>query len=87
MKICNKCGIEKDESEFYKYDAKETHGLRSDCKSCAIIVVRQSQNTEKIRKYKRTSNCMDCNTPIYIKIDYVVRIVMVNFDLKILKEE
>jgi len=34
MKACLKCGIEKDESEFYTY--KSTGRLRSPCKSCHV---------------------------------------------------
>ena len=33
MKVCTKCGLEKDESEFYK-NARYLNGLMSECKSC-----------------------------------------------------
>ena len=37
MKICNKCKIEKDESEFYR-DKSHGDGLNSWCKNCVRAV-------------------------------------------------
>lgn len=52
MKVCTKCGVEKDESEFYKAGK----WLRGDCKSCFykhIKTYMQGHETEKTR-YQKT---------------------------------
>jgi hypothetical protein len=47
MKVCKKCQIEKEETDFYKGDAK--------CKSCKIDYQKKHTelNKEKIREYKK----------------------------------
>lgn len=45
-KICSKCGLEKDQSEFYK-DRSKLDGLRYDCKACHVPVVRRYQSTDR----------------------------------------
>jgi hypothetical protein len=44
MRICSKCGIEKQESEFYK--AKNKSGLYPSCKSCKTQVVNDFNKTK-----------------------------------------
>lgn len=66
MKICTKCKIEKDETEFYK-DKRRVSGLRSECKSCSLednsnrehryLGTRKEyrdNNKDKIKKIHRT---------------------------------
>ena len=48
MKVCSKCGIEKDEGEFYK-NKRNKSGLNSQCKSCC----REFRNKENLKKYKK----------------------------------
>ena len=48
-KVCTKCGIEKDVSEFYK-DATRLSGYRSHCKVCIKQYV--SEHKYEIRKYR-----------------------------------
>lgn len=48
MKICSKCKIKKEESEFYK-DRRHSDGLFSQCKDC----FREYQKTDKCKEYKR----------------------------------
>ena len=46
MKICSKCGIEKDLNDFYKRkDTKD--GLRSDCKECKDLVSKKYHENHK----------------------------------------
>jgi hypothetical protein len=59
MKRCSKCGIEKDEKEFYK-DKRHSDGLKSACKVCHCIETKiYSKNNPEIRskiaeKYRKT---------------------------------
>jgi len=48
MKTCSKCGIEKDESEFYK--------VYSWCKNCKNEYVRKYNQSEKRKEYMRKYN-------------------------------
>lgn len=56
-KICTKCGIEKEESEFSptkrKYDNKEYNYLRHDCKECRRKQKREwnKNNKDIVKKY------------------------------------
>jgi len=49
MKICTKCKVEQDESEFTKRK-KNKDGLRSDCKSCSREYYKE--NKESIKEYQ-----------------------------------
>lgn len=58
MKKCTKCGIDKDENEFYKVSRRKKNGeqsLRSICKDCTNLVSSewQKQNIDKARKASR----------------------------------
>lgn len=59
MKTCSKCGVEKDEKEFYKR-AASIDGLQYKCKCCSKIVKKQrrvrDQETENLRRRKSTSH-------------------------------
>ena len=53
-KKCAKCGIKKDESEFYK-DKKGKNGLSYECKNCHSIHGEEyrKKNQQKIADYKK----------------------------------
>lgn len=51
MKVCSKCGIEKDLVEFSKSNDKKD-GLRSQCKACFKLY--QQANKEQINKHSKT---------------------------------
>lgn len=53
-KVCTKCGIEKDNSEFYKHMAYKD-GLHSFCKTCHLAAQKKYQkaNLERFRDYNR----------------------------------
>lgn len=48
IKICSKCGLEKDLTDFYR-DRASKDGFRSDCKACHTPVVLRYQATERGR--------------------------------------
>jgi len=50
MKICNKCGIEKEYNEFYKHK-RYKDGLEANCKFCKKLY--QFENKETIQKNKQ----------------------------------
>jgi hypothetical protein len=50
MKICNKCKLEKEKTEFYKDLAKQD-SLSTVCKSCKKE--QQTQNKEKLKQYNK----------------------------------
>jgi hypothetical protein len=50
MKVCNKCGIEKEYNEFYKHK-RYKDGLEANCKSCKKLY--QFENKENIKKNKQ----------------------------------
>lgn len=50
MKVCTKCHIEKDESEFYKHK-RTKDGLRYDCKEC--VKKYEDENRDRIKKYHK----------------------------------
>ncbi|MDD4242893.1 MAG: hypothetical protein PHG08_01140 [Bacilli bacterium] len=50
MKVCSKCGIEKDESEFNK-DSRHRDGLQSSCKKCTKDYYKS--NAEQIKEYQK----------------------------------
>lgn len=54
MKICTKCGIEKEDSEFYQ-DKRRKDGLTSTCKQCSNNISREWRihNHEKFITYHR----------------------------------
>lgn len=54
-KICSKCKIEKDVTEFYK-DNRRVDGRRPDCKSCRDLLSKKYQvsNKGKIAKQRKT---------------------------------
>ena len=54
MKKCTKCGIEKDESEFYK-NKKAKDGLRHWCKACVSSHMKpyRQVNAERLSAYKK----------------------------------
>lgn len=52
QKICSKCGIEKDTSEFYK-DRSQSNGLRSSCKECEAQRQRRHRATHKYEESQR----------------------------------
>jgi hypothetical protein len=51
-KVCSKCKLEKNTSEFYS-DKRTESGLYSACKSCHYSYFRQLKNKERIRKHQR----------------------------------
>jgi acetyl-CoA carboxylase beta subunit len=55
MKICNKCGIEKDEREFRK-NKYGKDGLRTNCKDCEKLSYKEyyKRNKEKLNKKNKT---------------------------------
>lgn len=78
MKICTKCSIEKDESEFYL--RKENGKLRNECKKCFNIAVGIRFQKDKQRKkakqkewyiknkdtvIKKHQRCYEANPSIY----------------------
>ena len=55
-KVCSKCGIEKDESEFYTYKSKTgKQYTRSFCKTCKVQQTRQweANNIMRVKEYSR----------------------------------
>ena len=56
-KICNKCNITKDTSDFYK-DIKSTDGIKHACKFCGSIQdkIWRSANKEKFITSRRTAD-------------------------------
>lgn len=55
MKVCTKCGIEKDESEF-RSDVRNLDGFLSWCKSCEVEGVIKYQHTERGKLVKRKAD-------------------------------
>ena len=55
MKTCKKCGVEKEESEFYK-GAQNKDGLKSWCKECCASYAKKYnlENSHKFREYQKT---------------------------------
>ena len=51
MKVCSKCKVEKDESEFGK-DKGKKNGIRSECKECR----KEYRKSEKFKESKLNSN-------------------------------
>lgn len=82
-KVCPKCKIEKDISEFYtRYDRKNprTHGR---CRQCEVIAVQKYQNINPLVKnktnqnrriflwgYKAEQGCKLCGERDYICLDF-----------------
>lgn len=64
VKVCSKCGIEKEVSEFYK-DKKGKDGLRAYCKNCKLAQNKEFTNTEDgalwyknyLKSYRKTEKC------------------------------
>lgn len=56
MKICSKCGTEKERTEYYPH-SKTKDKLRADCKKCTYkaVRIRVEQNPEKYKPPKRNS--------------------------------
>jgi len=54
MKICTRCGLAKNESEFYWLKARETYGTR--CKTCnkECTMEWRERNMSKYRNYQNT---------------------------------
>lgn len=52
MKRCNKCGVEKNETEFWK-DKSHKDGLCSSCKDCKKECQREYQKTDKGKECNR----------------------------------
>jgi len=54
MKVCVKCKIEKDVTEFYKKE-KSKDGYRGDCKECSYLVRNKycENNKEKVKKSQK----------------------------------
>lgn len=52
LKLCKKCGIEKERTEFYK-DKRNLDGLYYYCKSCHKSLVNRYQGSPENLKYKR----------------------------------
>ena len=59
MKICNKCGIEKEEEEFY-WRVKNVN-RRRDCKKCKLAQNKEYAQTDEFKaskaKYAKTDKC------------------------------
>ena len=53
MKICNKCKIEKDGSQFYKHVSNRDR-LGSSCKKCLALYVKTPERKEAAAKYEQT---------------------------------
>lgn len=68
MKKCTKCGLQKDESEFY---AKKTgrDGLTARCKECIRNDVAAYQNTEHGKKVKHAYNHSEAGKAAFRKHD------------------
>ena len=56
MKICTKCKVHKELSDFYK-DPRPRDGLQSHCKECVRIAMRKNrvENGDKVRSDQRNS--------------------------------
>ncbi len=59
MKVCSKCGIEKDESEFNK-NKRHKDGLTSECKKCNRIYHKNREKSierkNTVKKYRTSDN-------------------------------
>lgn len=74
MKICSKCGLEKDLSEFYKHK-KTKDGLHSKCKICHKKYNQTPEIKERVKKYNQTLKVKEykkqrSQTPKYKYSDY-----------------
>lgn len=61
MKLCNRCLIEKSESEFYK-DKWQSDGVTTRCKAC-IMSLRPAQEASRINNQRPSSGsklCVSC---------------------------
>ena len=54
MKRCSKCGLEKEESKFYK-DKNKNYSLRSQCKICELKLNKEykSKNKNRIKEVRK----------------------------------
>lgn len=84
MKKCSRCGIEKDESEFYK-DKRNKDGLVGHCKACAYKwqkeynadrklelagYVKKNQQKKKEELYEFKKSCAKCGEDRFYIIDF-----------------
>jgi hypothetical protein len=60
MKICSKCGLEKNESEYYKKKSCK-NGIMNMCKSCFSINQKRPQRLNAQKKYYENNKkkCLD----------------------------
>jgi hypothetical protein len=66
MKICSKCGLEKDFSEFHKFKHSKD-GLKSQCKSCVLEKEKERRSTDE---YKQKQKEYNQSIPKEIKSNY-----------------
>ena len=55
MKICSKCGLEKDFSEFHKFKHSKD-GLKSQCKSCVLEKEKERRSTDEYKQKQKEYN-------------------------------
>lgn len=61
MKICSKCKLEKNVTDFYKSQGKERR-TQAKCKSCFNTYVMERWKNRKIKVIEQFGNvCYDCN--------------------------
>ena len=65
MKTCSKCGLVKDESDFYR-DKRMLNGHRNSCKSCDKAEVPMDKIVDRVRRYRERN-------PEKYKAHYTVR--------------
>ena len=55
MKVCSKCGLEKDFSEFHKFKHSKD-GLKSQCKSCVLEKEKERRSTDEYKQKQKEYN-------------------------------
>jgi hypothetical protein len=48
MKVCSKCGLEKDFSEYHKFKHSKD-GLKSQCKVCILLKEKERRSTDEYK--------------------------------------
>ena len=55
MKVCSKCGLEKDFSEFHKFKHSKD-GLKSQCKVCILLLEKERRSTDEYKQKQKEYN-------------------------------